>query len=116
MSDAPQPPSEPLILRRASKRVSGTWGPEDWDVFYEGRDIGRISKAGAGVPPAQPWMWTITGALVKPSHGFCVSLHEAKAKFAEGGARGRRDGPLPNDPPRLVHQPPLGATDDQSHR
>jgi len=33
-----------------------------------------------------PWMWTITGAVVAPrlpSHGFCASLDEAKAKFAE---------------------------------
>jgi hypothetical protein len=31
-------------------------------------------------------MWTITGAVVMPhfpSHGFCASLEEAKAKFAE---------------------------------
>jgi hypothetical protein len=31
-------------------------------------------------------MWTITGAVVAPhlpSHGFCASLDEAKAKFAE---------------------------------
>jgi len=30
-------------------------------------------------------MWTITAALVKPlpSYGFCASLEEAKAKFAE---------------------------------
>jgi len=28
-------------------------------------------------------MWAITGAIVKPSHGFCVTLDEAKAKFAE---------------------------------
>jgi hypothetical protein len=75
-----------LVLRHASKRFSGTWEPEDWDVIdAEGRDIGRIFKAGAGVPPGQPWMWTITGALVKPlpSYGFCATLDEAKAKFAE---------------------------------
>jgi hypothetical protein len=31
-------------------------------------------------------MWTITGAVVAPklpSHGFCATLDEAKAKFAE---------------------------------
>jgi hypothetical protein len=56
-----------------------------WDVIYEGRDIGRIFNARHGVPPDRPWMWTITGALVKPlpSYGFCASLEEAKAKFAE---------------------------------
>ena len=76
----------PLILRHASKRSSGTWGPDDWDVRQDGRDIGRISKPRAGVPDDQPWMWTITGAVVMPalpSHGYCASLDEAKAKFAE---------------------------------
>jgi len=54
-------------------------------VVYNGRDIGRIFNARHGVPPDQPWMWTITGALVKPlpSYGFCATLDEAKAKFAE---------------------------------
>jgi len=28
-------------------------------------------------------MWTITGAIVKPSHGFAATCDEAKAKFAE---------------------------------
>jgi hypothetical protein len=76
----------PLVLRHASKRSSGTWGSDDYDVVQSGRDIGRIFKPGAGVPPDQPWMWTITGAVVAPklsSHGFCASLEEAKAKFAE---------------------------------
>ena len=26
-------------FRPASKRVSGIWGPDDYDVFYDGRDI-----------------------------------------------------------------------------
>jgi hypothetical protein len=81
-----EPIGGPLVLRHASKRNSGTWGPDDYDVIQDGRDIGRIIKPGAGVPPHQPWMWTITGAVVAPrltSHGFCVSLEEAKAKFAE---------------------------------
>ena len=71
------------MLRHASKRISGTWGPDDWDVVYNGRDIGRIFKAGAGVPPDRPWMWAVTWAIVKPSHGFCATKDEAKAKFAE---------------------------------
>ncbi|MFL5085924.1 MAG: hypothetical protein ACJ8FP_14015 [Xanthobacteraceae bacterium] len=51
----------PLFLRHASKRKSGTWGPDDYDVIQDGRDIGRIFKPRAGVPPDHPWMWTITG-------------------------------------------------------
>jgi hypothetical protein len=75
-----------LVLRHASKRSSGTWGPDDYAVFACDRDIGRIFKPSAGVPPDHPWMWTITGAVVAPklpSRGFCATLDEAKAKFAE---------------------------------
>jgi hypothetical protein len=73
----------PLVLRHASKRKSGTWGPDDYDVIQDGRDIGRIFKPRAGAPDGTPWMWTITGAIVTPSHGFCASLDEAKAEFAK---------------------------------
>jgi len=77
----------PLVLRHASKRSSGTWGPDDYDVIdSQGRDIGRISEPRAGVPPDHPWEWAITGAVVMPhfpSHGFCATREEAKAKFAE---------------------------------
>jgi len=76
-----------LVLRHASKCASGTWGPDDYDVIdSHGRDIGRISKPRAGVPPDHPWEWSITGAVVAPelpNHGFAASLDDAKAKFAE---------------------------------
>src|SRR5829696_9866035 len=82
-----EPLGVPLTLRHASKRSSGTWGPDDYDVIdSRGRDIGRISKPRAGVPPDHPWEWAITGAVVMPhlpSHGFCATRDEAKAKFAE---------------------------------
>jgi len=48
-------------------------------------NIGRIFKPRAGVPPDHPWMWTITGAMLMPalpSHGFCATLDEAKARLA----------------------------------
>ena len=76
----------PLVLRHASKRSSETWGPDDYDVIQNGRGIGRIFKPRAGVPPDHYWMCSITGAVVMPhlpSHGFCASLDEAKAKFVE---------------------------------
>jgi hypothetical protein len=73
----------PLVVRHASKRSSGTWGPDDYDVIQDGRDIGRIFKPSTGIPPDHRWMWTITGAIVRPSHGFCATLEEAKEKFAE---------------------------------
>jgi hypothetical protein len=75
-----------LVLRHASKRSSGSWRPDDYDVSSGDRGIGRIFHAGAGVPADRPWMWTITGAIVAPalpSHGFAASLEEAKAAFAE---------------------------------
>jgi len=37
-------------------------------------------------PSDRPWEWAITGAVVMPhlpSHGFCATLDEAKAKFAK---------------------------------
>src|SRR5215218_8779352 len=80
-----------LLLRHASKLSSGTWGPDDWDVIDANRrDIGRIFKPRAGAPPDHPWEWAITGAVVMPhlpSHGFCASLEEANAKFADDMAR-----------------------------
>ena len=74
----------PLVLRHASKRSSGTWSPDDYDVIDgTGRDIGRIFKPRAGAPDGRPWQWTVTGAIVKPSHGFAATLDEVKAGFAE---------------------------------
>src|SRR5215216_68025 len=82
-----EPAGGPLVLRHASKRSSGTWGPDDYDLIdSRGRDIGRISKPRAGAPPDHPWEWAITGAVVMPhltSHGFCATREQAKAKFAE---------------------------------
>jgi hypothetical protein len=77
----------PLVLRHASKRKSGTWGPDNYDVVDSGgRVIGRIFKPRAGVPPEYPWVWTITDAVVMPdlpSSGFCATRRRAKAEFAE---------------------------------
>ena len=57
MNDTPSPRGGPLILRHASKRPSGTWGPDDYDVIdSRGRDIGRIFKPSAGAPDERPWM------------------------------------------------------------
>jgi hypothetical protein len=75
-----------LVLRHASKRSSGTWGPDDYDVIdSQGRDIGRIVKE-PGRSDDRPWGWAITAAVVVPhlpSHGNCATRDEAKAKFAE---------------------------------
>jgi hypothetical protein len=58
--------SEPIGRHLASKRSSGTSGPDDYDVIQDGRDIGRIFKSGAGVPEDLPRIWTITGAVLAP--------------------------------------------------
>jgi hypothetical protein len=55
-------------------------------MIQDGRDIGRIIKRRAGVPPDRPWTWAITGAVVMPhlpSDGLCASLEETKAEFAK---------------------------------
>ena len=73
---------------RRDHRSSGTWGPHDYDVIHDGRDIGRIFRRRAGAPPDRPWEWAITGAVVMPHlplHGFCASLEETKAEFAKMG-------------------------------
>jgi len=81
-----QPIGGPLVLRHASKRKGGPWGPDDFDVITsDGRDIGRIFKPGAGVPDDLPWMWCIGGTVVVrgvPNHGFAATRDEAKAAFA----------------------------------
>jgi hypothetical protein len=55
VTDTADPIGGPLVLRHASKRCSGTWGPDDWDIIgAHGRDIGRIFKASGGVPKIGP--------------------------------------------------------------
>src|SRR5215216_6256355 len=63
----------PLTLRHASKRSSGTWGPDDYDVI-DGparRPVMVLGHHRRG------------GHAHFPSHGNCATLDEAKAKFAE---------------------------------
>ena len=81
----------PQMPRLTSKlvhfRAFAALAPDDYDVIdADGRDIGRIFKARAGVPPDHTWMWTITGAIVAPdlpNHGFAATRDEAKAALAE---------------------------------
>jgi hypothetical protein len=49
-----------LILKRASasRRPSGQWNEEDFDVLANGELVGRIFKANAA-PVGSPWMWTL---------------------------------------------------------
>ena len=50
-----EPIGRPLYLRRARPN---SIIKEDYDVRWNGRDIGRIFRPGAGVPEDRPWMWT----------------------------------------------------------
>jgi hypothetical protein len=74
----------PLVLRRARDGRASAGTPDDYDVIDGERGIGRIFRS-PSAPQDQPWMWTITGAVVSPclpSHGFCTTLDEAKGLFA----------------------------------
>ena len=81
MSD--EPVGGPLVLRHASKRKSGTWGPDDYDVIDGyGRHIGRISKPRAGVPPDSPWEDTVLReillrACAAHSRTRCLSCYDS---------------------------------------
>ena len=72
----------PLVLRHASKRSSGTWGPDDYDVISNGWASGA-SRTRWPASRRLSLDVAITAAVVMPalpSHGFCASLDEAKAK------------------------------------
>ena len=77
----------PLVLRHASKRDSGTWGPDDYDVLHaSGGVVGCIMKPQAAAPSAAAWEWAITGAAVVPivpNSGSAATKDEAKAELAQ---------------------------------
>jgi len=62
-----------------SARASGTWGEHDSDGVSGERVMGRDFHARPGVPADQPWMWTITGAVVAPAVASHIAADESLA-------------------------------------
>jgi hypothetical protein len=58
----------PLVLRHASKRSSGTWGPDDYDMIYEGEIVDPApcqQKDGSqGEPPSRMKNRTLKGGIL----------------------------------------------------
>jgi hypothetical protein len=80
-----------LTLRHASKRRSGTWGPNDYDLMSGDHVVGRIFFAGASEPTKRRWKWAVTGAETRAvaSEGFAASREEARAVAEEYWRKGR---------------------------
>jgi hypothetical protein len=73
-----------LILKRANiSRSSGHWQDEDYDVFADGKVVGRIYEdASASTPPR--WVWFVTEIVPVVSNvtnGTAATREEAMAKF-----------------------------------
>jgi len=83
----------PLTFRRPTGQTLEPLKPDDYEVVSDGEIVGSIVKTPPSVPDDR-WMWRISGKLPGvPSHGFCASLDEAKAKFAETWRAWRLGGP-----------------------
>ena len=75
-----------LILKRAKfSRPSSQWQDEDYDVFADGKVIGRIYEdASASTPPDMRWFWSVTAivpAIPHVTNGHARTREEAMAKF-----------------------------------
>jgi hypothetical protein len=75
-----------LILKRAKlSRSSGQWKDEDYDVFADGKVVGRILEEGSRFgPPELRWGWSITAIVPATSgrtNGTAATREEAMAKF-----------------------------------
>jgi hypothetical protein len=74
-----------LVLKRGKfSRPSGQWQDEDYDVFADGKVIGRIyEQGGVGEPPELRWFWSIMIVPATPgvTNGTAATREEAMAKF-----------------------------------
>src|SRR5262245_27739820 len=79
-----------LILKRAAtRRPSGEWNDDDYDVLADGSVVGRIMKA-AAVPVGMSWMWTLAFGHHEdrtPTHGYAPTREAAMAAFAKSWRR-----------------------------
>jgi hypothetical protein len=71
-----------LLLRRPNvSRKRGHWQHEDYDVFDDDRDIGRIYLVDS-IGGREIWFWCVSFQLTgKKSYGQAPTLDEAKAAF-----------------------------------
>ena len=83
-----------LILKRS--RSSGQWKDEDYDVFADGKVVGRILEEGSRFgPPELRWGWSITAivpATPGVTNGTAASREEAMAKFRAAWEKARASG------------------------
>ena len=75
-----------LILKRGKfSRSSGHWQDEDYDVFADGKLVGRILESGSRFDPSDLlWTWSITSiwpATKGVTNGTAATREEAMAKF-----------------------------------
>jgi hypothetical protein len=74
-----------FVLRRANtSRPSGDWSDDDYDVFADDQNVGRIFRAEAAHPDGRPWMWTIEFHQRRgegPHQGHVASRDAAAAAF-----------------------------------
>jgi hypothetical protein len=76
-----------LILKRGKlSRPSGEWKDEDYDVFANGKLVGRILEEGSRFgPPELRWFWSIMIVPATPgvTNGTAATREEAMAKFRD---------------------------------
>lgn len=73
------------LTLRSAPSVPGRAETDDYDVVFEGREIGRIFRPGAGVPQDRPWAWSIFLLERKPGttgNGCAPTFEEAVATVA----------------------------------
>jgi hypothetical protein len=74
-------PEETLILKRNPEAVRS----EGYDVFFEGRHVGRIYKAVSHAPREAPWFWGLDffewQGSDGPQYGNAATLEAAKQAF-----------------------------------